>query len=125
MRAIWVALALILSMATAHAQKFVVSGKPLLLFQATSANPDCTSAGNVVMRVSQQPEHGRVSIQPTSISPRFSQANPLSACNVRRIRGVRATYVSQRGYTGPDLVLLQIFFPAGRAYTVRFPIRVM
>ncbi|WP_244541632.1 hypothetical protein [Afipia sp. GAS231] len=57
--------------------------------------------------------------------PSFSEANPRSVCNRRRVSGVVATYVSQRGYLGPDFVVLEALFPAGRGVRVRFPIRVM
>jgi hypothetical protein len=121
----WVVLGLLLSVGAAHADKLVVSGRPLILYRAGAANPDCSSAGNVVVRVAQAPEHGRVSIRHASLFPKFSESNPRSACNRRRVSGVEATYVSQRGYLGPDLVVLEAFFPEGRAVKVRLPIRVM
>lgn len=118
-------LGLLLSVASAQADKVVASGKLLLLYEAYSTNPDCSSAGNVVLRVAQSPEHGRVSIRQTGVFPRFPEANPRSACNRRRVPGVQATYTSQRGYLGPDFVVLEALFPAGRGVRMRFPIRVM
>jgi hypothetical protein len=124
MRMVWMAVGLLLSTVSAHAQKFVASGRPLLLYQAYATNPDCTSAGAVVLRVTQPPEHGRVSIRQSGIFPRFPEANPRSACNRRRVPGIQATYVSQRGYTGSDFVALEALFPAGRGVSVRLPIQV-
>jgi hypothetical protein len=120
-----IVLGLLLSMGPAHADKVVASGKPLLLYQAYSTNPDCSSAGTVVLRIAQAPEHGRVSIRQAGVFPRFPESNPRSACNRRRVSGVEATYVSQRGYLGPDLVVLEALFPAGRGVSIRLPIRVM
>jgi hypothetical protein len=125
MRIVWAALGLLLSFGTAHADKVVASGRPLILYQAGATNPDCSSAGAVVLRVAQAPEHGRVSIRQTSLFPRFSDSNLRSACNRRRVPGVEATYVSQRGYLGPDLVVLEALFPAGRGVRIRIPIRVL
>jgi len=122
---VWIALGLLLTMAPAHAQKAVASGRPLMLYRAWSTNPDCTSAGTVVMRVAQPPEHGRVTIRQTGVFPSFPQSNLRSVCNRRRVPGVQAVYVSQRGYTGPDFTALEVLFPAGRAVSVRLPIRVM
>jgi hypothetical protein len=121
----WVALGLLVSAASAHAEKVVASGRPLMLYQAYATNPDCTSAGAVVVRVAQPPEHGRVSIRQTGVFPRFPEANLRSVCNRRRVPGVEATYVSQRGYTGSDFTVLEVLFPAGRGVSVRLPIRVM
>jgi hypothetical protein len=125
MRTVWIALVLVLSLSSAHAQKVVASGKPLLLYQAWATNPDCTSAGTVVMRVAQPPEHGRVTIRQTGVFPRFPESNLRSVCNRRRVPGVQAIYVSQRGYLGPDFTALEVLFPAGRAVSVRLPVRVM
>ena len=66
-----------------------------------------------------------VSIHPAGVFPRFPEANPRSVCNRRRVPGVQATYVSQRGYIGPDFVVLEALFPAGRGVRVTLPIRVM
>jgi len=116
---------LLLSMGAAHADKVVASGRPLLLYQAYSTNPDCSSAGTVALRIAQAPEHGRVSIRQAGVFPRFPESNPRNACNRRRVSGVEATYVSQRGYLGPDFVVLEALFPAGRGVSVRLPIRVI
>jgi hypothetical protein len=125
MRIAWVVLGFLLSMASAQAEKLVASGRPLMLYSAYATNPDCTSAGPIVLRVAQAPEHGRVSIHPAGVFPRFPEANPRSVCNRRRVPGVQATYVSQRGYIGPDFVVLEALFPAGRGVRVTLPIRVM
>ena len=125
MRMVLIILGLVVSMASAHAAKLVASGRPLLLYSASATNPDCTSAGEVVVRVAQPPEHGRVTIRRTGVFPRFPEANPRSMCNRRRVSGVQATYVSQRGYTGSDMVVLEVLFPAGRGVRVTLPIRVM
>ena len=125
MRMLLIVLGLFLSTSAAYADKAVASGRPLQLYQAYSTNPDCSSAGTVVLRVVQGAEHGRVSVHQTGVFPNFPQSNPRSACNRRRVRGVVATYVSQRGYLGSDLVVLQVLFPAGRESTISVPINVM
>jgi hypothetical protein len=125
MRIVLTVLGLLLSIVSAQADKAVASGRPLQLYHAYSTNPDCTSAGAVVLRVAQPPAHGRVSVQHTGVFPNFPPANPRSVCNRRRVPGVQAIYVSQRGYIGPDLVVLQALFPAGRGVNITVAIRVM
>ncbi len=124
-RIVWTFLGLLLSIGAAHADKVVASGRPLMLYEANATNPDCSSVGAVVLRVAQSPEHGRVSIRQTGVFPKFVLSNPRSACNRRRVSGVQATYVSQRGYLGPDFVILEALFPRGQGVRVRLPIRVM
>ena len=53
MRIVLTCLGLLLSAVSAQADKAVVSGKPLILYEGYSTNPDCNSAGNVVVRVVQ------------------------------------------------------------------------
>jgi hypothetical protein len=116
---------LLLSVGVARAEKVVPSGKPLILSQVAAVNPDCTSTGDMVMRVAQGPEHGRVSIRHTGIFPNFPASNVRSACNRRRVRGVQAIYVSQRGYLGWDTVVLESFGPLGRGWRTTIQIHVM
>ena len=124
MRYLWVVLGLILSIASAHADKVAVSGQPLVLFWAYSTNPDCSAFGTMVMRATQPPEHGRITIRHTGVFPNFPDSNIRNVCNRRRVAGVEATYVSQRGYLGPDFTVLEVLFPWGRVDTVRLPIQV-
>ena len=125
MRLALAVLGLLISIVSAHAGKVVASGRPLMLYEAYSTNPDCSSAGAVVMRVSQAPEHGRVSIHSKGVFPRFPESNIRNACNRRRVPGMEATYVSQRGYLGPDMVILDVLFPGGAGRRVTVPIQVM
>jgi len=117
MRTIIVAsLALALSAGVAHAawvNKVAASGKPLILFDGGALNPDCSSVGAMTIKVLEGPEHGRVTAGRASVFPRFHPSNPRSQCNTRRVSGVKATYVSQRGYQGTDRVTLEIITPTG------------
>ena len=125
MRILLVVVGLLLSAVAAHAERVIPSGKQLILFNATSVNPDCSALGNVDVRVAQGPEHGKVSIRRTRVFPNYAAVNLRSACNARRVAGVLVTYVSQRGYVGDDLVVIEVFFPNGRAQRTTIAIRVV
>lgn len=125
MRIVIVALGFLFIAFPAFAEKVVVSGQPLVLYETYVTNPDCSSFGPIVLRVVQSPEHGRVTIRHAGVFPNFPEANPRSVCNRRRVPGIQATYVSQRGYTGSDFALLEAFFPRGRGLRISIPIRVM
>ena len=109
-------LALALPAGAAHAawvNKAAASGKPLILYQASTLNPDCSSMGAITIKVLEGPEHGRVSAGRASVFPRFHSANPRAKCNTRRVSGVSATYISQRGYQGTDRVTIEVISPTG------------
>ena len=125
MRILLVVVGLLLSAVAAHAERVIPSGKQLILFNATSVTPDCSALGNVEVRVARGPEHGKVSIRRTRVFPNYAAVNLRSACNARRVAGVLVTYVSQRGYVGDDLVVIEVFFPNGRAQRTTIAIRVV
>jgi hypothetical protein len=80
---------------------------------------------DVEIRVTEGPKHGRLSIRRPGVFPNFPQSNVRSGCNRRRVAGVEVIYVSQRGHVGPDNVVIEVFFPAGRGVRVHTPIQVM
>ena len=88
MRILLVVVGLLLSAVAAHAERVIPSGKQLILFNATSVNPDCSALGNVEVRVAQGPEHGKVSIRRTRVFPNYAAVNLRSACNARRVAEV-------------------------------------
>ncbi len=116
MRILVILAAFALSTATAQAQylnRVAASGKQIKLGFFGSANPDCSSAGDPTVRVTQTPEHGRVSTPAARDFPTFSQSNVRSVCNTRRLPGRVAWYTSQRGFVGTDQVVLEVFYTSG------------
>jgi hypothetical protein len=110
-------MALALSAATAQAQytsKVAAAGKPMELYWAASVNPDCSANGTPTIKIAEAPSHGRVTINRTGVFATFSAANVRQRCNTRRVAGVKAFYISQRGYRGPDRVAFEVIWPSGR-----------
>lgn len=116
MRRLFIVAVLCLASTAAHAQyrKVVPSGKPLMLYRATSVNPDCSASGVVTMRIMEAPEHGRITIRRARLFPTYPESNPRHHCNQRRVESVQAVYTSHRDYTGSDHMAIEIFFPAGQ-----------
>ena len=115
--------ALLLMPAAAQAQHLTaISGKPLKLNFANSTNPDCTPVGEMVVRLTQAPQHGRVTISKADDFPSFAKNNVRYTCNKRRVAGTKTVYVSEPGYVGTDSAAIEIIFPTGatarRAYTI-------
>jgi len=97
----------------ANSTKVAAAGKPLILFQAYSANPDCTATGAITMKTLVAPEHGRVTFQRTGVFPTFPSWNVRERCNTRRVPGIKAIYTSQRGYQGIDRLAVEVIYPNG------------
>jgi hypothetical protein len=119
------AAALLLAPAAAQAQHLTmtaISGKPLKLNFSNTTNPDCSSAGETVVRLTQEPQHGRITISKASDFPSFPKKNVRHACNKKRVSGTQTVYVSERGYLGSDSAAIEIIFATGgtarRSYTI-------
>jgi len=103
----------------------VATGHEVKVSSWVSINPDCTPTGQIVMRVTQAPQHGRVSIRNAAVFPNFPSSNVRSVCNRRRVPGVEAHYRPESGYLGFDSVSLEMISPGGvyRSYTANIQVR--
>jgi hypothetical protein len=99
--------------ASAQATYNVVAGHEVRVVWAYSLNPDCSSLGQVVVRVTQPPQHGRVTIRNSRSFPNFASSNSHSVCNTRRVPGVEGYYRPASGYAGPDSVSFDVIYPSG------------
>lgn len=113
------------SAASAQPTFNVAAGHDVKISSWVSVNPDCASTGQIVMRITQAPQHGRVSIRNAGIFPNFPSSNVRSICTARRVRGVEAYYRPESGYLGFDAVGLEMISPGGayRAYTANIQVR--
>jgi len=101
-----------------------VAGLPFKLGHFASLNPDCTSVGEVVVRVTKNPDHGVVAIRPGEGYTNFVPANPRNHCNFKPTPGVNAIYTSNPSYIGPDSVGLDVINPGGSEYQFTFNLNV-
>lgn len=103
----------------------VVAGHEVRVNWGVAINPDCRSSGQVVMRVTQPHQHGRVTIRSGGVFPNFPASNVRNVCNTRRVPGVEAYYRPEPGYLGFDSVGFETIFPSGdyRTYTANIQVR--
>jgi hypothetical protein len=105
-----------------HLTMAAVSGKPLKLNFSNATNPDCSSVGETVVRLTQEPQHGRITISKASDFPSFPKKSVRHACNKKRVAGTQTVYVPERGYLGSDSAAIEIIFASGgtarRSYTI-------
>ena len=121
--AILTALILVPSAAQAqHLTKTAIFGRPLKLNFSNTTIPDCTSAGEAVVRLTQAPAHGRVTISKANDFPSFPRRNVRHACDKKRVAGTQTIYVPDKGFIGTDLAAIEIIFATGatarRAYSI-------
>jgi hypothetical protein len=68
--------------------------------------------------------HGTVAVKPREDFVVYPPANPRSACNKTPVPGVGADYMPAAGFTGSDLVTLDVISGEGVERTVQYLITV-
>lgn len=111
--------------ATAQATFNVAAGHQVRVYWAYSLNPDCTPDGQVVVRITQPPQHGRITIRNGRLFPNYPSSNSRNVCNTRRVPGVEAYYQPASGYIGLDSASFDTIFPNGtyRQFTSNIQVR--
>jgi len=103
--------------------KSMVAGGALKLGHYASVNPDCTSKGKTVVRLSVAPTHGTIRLREGKDFSFFN--SPLQQpCNTRRVEGVTVEYRPEHGFIGSDTVGVNAIYPSGNERTETFYITV-
>ncbi len=87
-------------------------------------NANCTSMGDIDVRLTKKPEHGEVEIENGLGYTNFPRINQRYGCNVRLVPGVRINYTSTDGFTGKDRFSIEIFEPGGVEVTGKYAVTV-
>ena len=102
----------------------VVADQRFLLNAPFSLNADCTSVGNIVVRIISSPAHGQVTIEEGMAYPAYPANNQRYACNLKKYPTTVAFYQPQPGFKGGDAVVMETIFPNGLVQTVTFSLTV-
>jgi hypothetical protein len=102
--------------------RIVPSGASQRVSFLTWINPDCSSAGNINVRVVNQPEHGKVEVVSASDYPNYSKEQLRFKCNQHRVKGTAITYKAE--YVGDDAFDVLVIYPEGFAREVHYDISV-
>ena len=85
------------------------SGVKRQLAFVSALNPDCSSAGEIDVRVVRSPKNGTVEIENSFGYPNYDEKNQRYSCNTRLVQGVRISYSSAEGFIGKDQFDLDLF----------------
>jgi hypothetical protein len=103
------------------ATRFVPSGTNQRIIFVTWLNPDCTSAGNINIRIINQPEHGKVETTATSDYPHYSKEQIRFKCNQHKVKGMAVNYTADK-YAGDDAFDILVIYPDGFAWEIHYDI---
>ena len=94
-------------------QKVMASGSTLAVNHFVSPAPDCSSQGQVVIRLTRPPSHGDVRFVETSAFTNLQPNLPSSHCITQKLKGMSVQYKPARGYIGTDSFSIDVIFPVG------------
>ena len=101
-----------------------VPGQRQRVYFITHVNPDCTSAGSVIPRVTSVPGHGTVEFAPGDEFPNFQPSNVRVKCNDQRVPGIGVFYTSEPDFNGVDEFTLTYVSPEGFRNVLMFQVSV-
>jgi hypothetical protein len=104
--------------------RIVPSNKEQRVFFAHQVHPDCSSVGEAVIRITKEPEHGKVRVTPTTDYAGYPKENIRYKCNQHKVQGQQITYRSEDKYTGDDTVEALVIFQNGFAWEVSIDVMV-
>jgi hypothetical protein len=109
---------------TIELTRVVAAGQKLLLTFLATINPDCSSIGQSTVRITEPPEHGKLTIENGQGFTSFPKDNQRYDCNTRKSDGVLVFYEPGSGYTGTDSITVYIIFPTGTTSTRHYSMEV-
>jgi hypothetical protein len=103
--------------------RYVPSGVERRLEFMYVLKPDCSSAGDIVVRKLREPEHGTIEIMPVDGVASYKADSKYFKCNDKSgVPGVALNYKSADDYVGADNFKVLVMYPAGLAREVLYKI---
>lgn len=94
-------------------QKVVAAGQTLKVTFYLAIHADCTSIGDITVRVTQSPANGTVTTKKAVDFPNFAPTSDRAHCNSRRVPSVQIDYRPEANFVGSDSVSLDVIYPTG------------
>lgn len=90
----------------------------------TNINPDCSSTPFAMVRIVEEPKHGKATLKDDTGFTNFAKDNPRFECNKQRSDGTALLYRGDEGYTGADSVTVETVYVDGRETSSHYSIDV-
>ncbi len=92
----------------------VASGVRLRYLLGFSLNADCTSTGEIVARIIQQPKNGMIEVAREQGYTQYGKEDQRYKCNEKRSEVVHLYYEPSERFKGKDSFVVEVFFPNGQ-----------
>ncbi|MDG3443649.1 hypothetical protein [Nitrospirillum amazonense] len=85
---------------------------------------DCAPISGITVEILTAPAHGTASLRDGTDYPTFPAGNPRAACNKKAMPAQQLWYQPAPGYTGADVLEVQVFYPMGTAQKQTYTINI-
>ncbi|WP_186465488.1 hypothetical protein [Nitrospirillum viridazoti] len=104
--------------------KTVPAGEDRQIDFYVSLHEDCSAIPGIVVRILTPPSHGTANVREGKGYSSFAATSSRAACNKSPSTGQQLWYQPAPGYTGVDVMELQIFWPMGQSQTLTYTLSV-
>ena len=91
----------------------VASGTRVHTTIAYALNADCSSIGQIVVRIVEKPKHGEAEIMHEEGFTAFGKEDQKYKCNEKRSEVVNLYYKADEQFKGKDRLVAEYFYPNG------------
>jgi hypothetical protein len=91
----------------------VASGMRVNTTIAYALNPDCTSLGQIVVRIIEKPKHGEAEILHEEGFTAYGKEDQKYKCNEKRSEVINLYYKADEQFKGKDRLVAEYFYPNG------------
>jgi hypothetical protein len=89
-----------------------------------SIQPDCSSNGQINVRILESPQHGTLTVENGQGFSNFPKDNQRYDCNTRKSDGTLVFYEPESGFSGKDSITLDIIWPLGQSAKWHYSVEV-
>ncbi|MEA1675278.1 hypothetical protein [Nitrospirillum sp. BR 11163] len=85
---------------------------------------DCAPIQGITVQILTPPAHGTATLRDGKDYPTFPAGNPRAVCNKTAMPAQQLWYQPAPGYTGADVLEVQVFYPMGTAQRQTYTVNV-
>ncbi len=109
---------------TQTVNKTALAGQTINLMNYATVNPDCTAGDPVTIKITEQPSHGKAVESNSDVFPSFPPTNPRFVCNRMKFPSTLVQYTAPEGFSGTDVVTVELFTASGGDSELKYLITV-
>lgn len=105
-------------------QRYAIGGRKSIFAYYYALKMDCSPAAWQDVKLSKSPDNGEAKLKEAMTIINYSAPNPRVKCNGKSTKSMSLEYTPNKGYTGNDLIEVEMINDAGQRNTYTYNITV-